>query len=332
MTSDIRGVRNNNPGNLRRLKGVTWVGQRAEQRDPDFVEFVTPEYGIRAMGKVLRSYRNAGYNTIYKVINRWAPESDGNDTKSYIDRVCKDVGILPIDHLRIENPEVIVPLVKSMISVECSGYKYPEETIEQGLIMAGYPLPGAGLQPGDGLAAPHEPDLEMEPYTQPEVAPAQSAGELDMSDDQFQKLLAALAQSASAAATQAVLAQQAPPVVVTSVPAPAKDFGPPLTGQPGSPTNINIPDPAAMGGLATTPIVQQQPGSIVAATLPGAAGTPILRSPLATSLAMSLGLALPWLWNGVIHVMAPGVPTMPDEVAAPLTVFLADFARQKLKI
>lgn len=323
-----RGVRNNNPGNIRTSKGTVWSGQCAEQKDPDFVQCVTPEYGIRMIGKVLRSYNRAGYNTVEKIIGRWAPSSE-NDTEAYIKNVCRTMGVQRNDLLPIEDEGVIIPLVNAIISQECGGYQYPAETITQGLVMAGYALPGAGHHPGEALTAPHEPEPEIEPYIE---QPTSNAGALDMSDDQIAKMVAALAEATSAAVTRSILAQAPQPVVVTSAGVPGKDFSPPLVGQPGSPTNINIPAADGTAGLATTGIVPQQAGSVVAATLPGGAGKPVLRSPMATSLAMTVGLALPWLWNSVLHAVFPVVPMMPDEIAAPLTVFLADAARQRLKI
>ncbi len=49
-----RGIRNNNPGNIR-LSKTMWQGQRLPpQFDPDFVEFIAPRYGLadRVMGQV----------------------------------------------------------------------------------------------------------------------------------------------------------------------------------------------------------------------------------------------------------------------------------------
>ncbi|MEQ5318009.1 hypothetical protein ABN239_13315 [Providencia vermicola] len=79
--SGARGVRNNNPGNIRKSKDV-WVGQTGN--DGSFVTFATPAHGIRATGKNLLSYARQGYVTPEQIITRWAPPEDDNDTEGYI--------------------------------------------------------------------------------------------------------------------------------------------------------------------------------------------------------------------------------------------------------
>ncbi|MGU3457566.1 hypothetical protein ACLBV5_14755 [Brevundimonas sp. M1A4_2e] len=54
-----RGVRNNNPGNIRRVSGVTWQGQAKDQTDAEFVVYVSPEMGVRALVRTLLTYNNA---------------------------------------------------------------------------------------------------------------------------------------------------------------------------------------------------------------------------------------------------------------------------------
>ncbi|WP_340615218.1 structural protein, partial [Xenorhabdus thailandensis] len=86
-----RGIGNNNPGNIRH--GDKWRGLRDIQTDKSFCQFVSPEYGIRAMLKILRNYvKLYGDNTIRQFITRWAPPSE-NDTESYITYVSRTVGI-----------------------------------------------------------------------------------------------------------------------------------------------------------------------------------------------------------------------------------------------
>ncbi len=86
-----RGLRNNNPGNIRRT-GTSWEGERKQITDPDFEEFETMVYGYRALIKTLQSYIRGGFNTIDKIINRWAPHTE-NDTQAYISAVEKSVGV-----------------------------------------------------------------------------------------------------------------------------------------------------------------------------------------------------------------------------------------------
>lgn len=85
-----RGIRNNNPGNLRRSSD-NWKGLRAEQADPDFFQFEAPEYGYRALIKTLQTYRTKrGCITLADFIKRWAPSTE-NNTGAYIRAVCQDL-------------------------------------------------------------------------------------------------------------------------------------------------------------------------------------------------------------------------------------------------
>lgn len=87
LHNEARGVRNNNPGNIRH--GEEWLGLANEQTDSSFCQFVSVEYGIRAIFKILYTYENK-YNltTIRDIISRWAPPNE-NDTANYIKSVCE---------------------------------------------------------------------------------------------------------------------------------------------------------------------------------------------------------------------------------------------------
>ena len=50
-----RGIRNNNPLNIRR-SATRWKGAQEEQRDKAFVQFKTLAYGYRAAWKILQTY------------------------------------------------------------------------------------------------------------------------------------------------------------------------------------------------------------------------------------------------------------------------------------
>lgn len=77
-------INRNNPGNIRRVSGKPWVGEIVPSPwVAGFVTFDTLEHGYRAMLKLLNNYLNAGYNTIQKIITRWAPPSE-NPTAAYI--------------------------------------------------------------------------------------------------------------------------------------------------------------------------------------------------------------------------------------------------------
>lgn len=78
-TSKIRGLRNNNPFNIR--KGQQWQGEIVG-KDVAFESFKSIEYGIRAGMKVIETYYSKhGLNTITEIINRFAPSSENNTTQ-----------------------------------------------------------------------------------------------------------------------------------------------------------------------------------------------------------------------------------------------------------
>lgn len=86
-----RGIRNNNPGNIRG-SAVKWQGEIGRD-DKDFVRFSTMELGIRASAHNARTQYRKGYNTVGKLVNRWAPASDGNNVKAYQDSVARNAHI-----------------------------------------------------------------------------------------------------------------------------------------------------------------------------------------------------------------------------------------------
>ena len=84
-----RGMRNNNPLNIRRVVGVTWKGEIVSPiEDKQFVQFATLSFGLRAAFCILRTYRNKYHAVcIEDIITRWAPPTE-NDTRKYISDVC----------------------------------------------------------------------------------------------------------------------------------------------------------------------------------------------------------------------------------------------------
>lgn len=90
---------NHNPGNIRPLHDGIWVGQTGVDSH-GFVVFDTIEHGMRAlMRNLLSYYNNRGLKTVERIIERWAPPDDGNDTDAYIANVAKWLGVKPDDPL-----------------------------------------------------------------------------------------------------------------------------------------------------------------------------------------------------------------------------------------
>ena len=112
-----RGLRNNNPLNIRHGKSQ-WMGMSEKQTDKAFVQFSERVYGYRAAMVLLRNYIASGKNTIGKIIARWAPSSDGNNTQAYIEYVSQSAGIAADVVLRFEEREKMVGIVRSMAQME----------------------------------------------------------------------------------------------------------------------------------------------------------------------------------------------------------------------
>ena len=90
-----RGLRNNNPLNIRR-SADKWQGLKAQQEDREFFQFETMAYGWRAAFRLLchTYYGKYKLRTIRAIITRWAPPKE-NDTEVYIRRVTDRIGIGP---------------------------------------------------------------------------------------------------------------------------------------------------------------------------------------------------------------------------------------------
>ena len=87
-----RGVRNNNPGNIRK-SDEAWIGKIPHEKntDPDFEQFYNYTHGVRAMIVLLYGYFKDDRDTIKEIIEVYAPSHE-NDTDQYIDNVSKWTG------------------------------------------------------------------------------------------------------------------------------------------------------------------------------------------------------------------------------------------------
>lgn len=139
-----RGIRNNNPGNIR--IGNKWQGlvTKYEQTDKEFDQFTDPTWGIRALAALLVNYQDKyGLRTVRQVINRWAPPVE-NNTTAYTNQVAKAIGVKPDDPLDLHRFETLRPMVEAIIRHENGpgpmstlNSWYDKATIETGLQRAG---------------------------------------------------------------------------------------------------------------------------------------------------------------------------------------------------
>lgn len=144
MSFKIRGLRNNNPGNIR-LTNIPWDGKvpRAQNTDGQFEQFYNAEDGIRALARNLLTYYNQGRTTLAEIINRWAPpvgrDNDGNEytqnTSAYVRSVSDKTGI---------DPNVTFPtgkidsLVKAIIVHENGLNPYRDTVVNRAIQRAGW--------------------------------------------------------------------------------------------------------------------------------------------------------------------------------------------------
>ena len=115
-----RGMRNNNPLNIRRVAGSHWKGEIVSPiEDKEFVQFASVEYGIRAAFCILDTYRRK-YKAvcIEDIINRWAPPSE-NATSEYIRTVCRLTGFGGKERLREQQWLLLVQVMALVESKMC---------------------------------------------------------------------------------------------------------------------------------------------------------------------------------------------------------------------
>ncbi len=128
-----RGIRNNNPGNIR--WGDNWQGLKKDgkQQDPSFCVFTNAVYGIRALAKVLKNYQRLyGLNTPRKIINRYAPPNE-NQTLAYINSVAQQLGMTPDTEVNLTETGVLTVFIKAIIRHENGIQPYKDETIQKGI-------------------------------------------------------------------------------------------------------------------------------------------------------------------------------------------------------
>ncbi|SHO55131.1 virion protein [Vibrio quintilis] len=132
-SSQPRGVRNNNPLNIRD-NGTDWQGMCEINTDPSFVQFESAEYGFRAGARILRTYYRSGYKTLSQMISRWAPVSE-NDTATYIRNVSNWTGIGPHQTVDVYDRNTLSNVLLAMSRQE-SGQYYDIGTARDGVMLA----------------------------------------------------------------------------------------------------------------------------------------------------------------------------------------------------
>lgn len=122
-----RGMRNNNPLNIE-AGSFTQSKPGFQGSDGRFAKFGDMQQGYAAAEDLLRVYgEKHGINTVSGVINRWAPESDGNNVSAYAASVARDLGVGPGDQIDLRDPDVRSRMSVAMAKVE-NGREVPRPT------------------------------------------------------------------------------------------------------------------------------------------------------------------------------------------------------------
>jgi hypothetical protein len=140
-----RGIRNNNPGNIRRNRDP-WQGLAERQGDVEFFTFKTPIYGIRALARTLITYQDKhDLRSIRQIISRWAPPVE-NNTNAYVRAVVADTGLDADQPLDLHCFDHLLPLTKAIIYHENGQQPYTDTQITKALVLAGVEPEAPSLQ------------------------------------------------------------------------------------------------------------------------------------------------------------------------------------------
>ena len=133
-TKTPRGLRNNNPLNIRRSHHK-WLGKITDpsscqtvcpsgRLDPDFEQFTDLKFGVRAALVLLKTYTSRHHlNTVQAIISRWAPASE-NNTEAYVAFVCRWGQLTRHQKITFAQRSAICRLVLAMAAYECGTYPF----------------------------------------------------------------------------------------------------------------------------------------------------------------------------------------------------------------
>ena len=132
-----RGIRNNNPLNIRRSKDK-WKGMRAVQSDAQFCQFESLEWGWRAAFWLLTRtyYHKYRLFTIRAIVTKWAPAIE-NNTQAYIANVSRLTGIGPDEPIGIPSER---PARWMMVGVAMAIQENGTESLDHFAMLRGWGL------------------------------------------------------------------------------------------------------------------------------------------------------------------------------------------------
>ncbi|MCG8463425.1 MAG: hypothetical protein MI750_01070, partial [Xanthomonadales bacterium] len=143
-----RGIRNNNPCNLKDF-GINWKGLSSPRSDADgFCVFSEPAYGIRACAMdLLKDFNKDAQRTILELMQEFAPGKDSNPTKQYADYIADNIRtrtglMVGIEtELDLNRFDVLYAFIEAVIKFENGQQPYSKATITRGFVLAGVEPP-----------------------------------------------------------------------------------------------------------------------------------------------------------------------------------------------
>lgn len=134
LTTMPKGIRNQNPMNLRYVPSIQWNGQIGED-GTGYARFESVEMGIRAGVKnLINGYFNRGINSPANIIMKYSPAHE-NPTDSYIQFLANWMGIDKNTAITPTRANLI-KLAKGIIRFENGSQPYMDATIERGVDLA----------------------------------------------------------------------------------------------------------------------------------------------------------------------------------------------------
>lgn len=128
-----RGIRNNNPGNIKRSnsrwKGLALPMEMTEEQKSEqvFCVFKEAVWGIRAMCKILQTYRSRGAWSILDYVQIWAPKTDANPVENYARYIAEKLELdYRNDGLDLDDHETLLGMLQSMIYFENGQQPYDD--------------------------------------------------------------------------------------------------------------------------------------------------------------------------------------------------------------
>lgn len=132
-----RGIRNNNPGNLR-YTDIAWKGLALPPHDADgYCVFTTALMGLRALALDLHTANvKDKKGTVRKIIAPFAPPEDHNPTPVYIANVAAALGVGPDDPVDLTVPATLMKMTVAVVHQEDSNYNYDAHLIANAVQLA----------------------------------------------------------------------------------------------------------------------------------------------------------------------------------------------------